>query len=85
MWDGLENRLIAYADDATLYAPIYSPPNRIAVAESLNRDLIKIKNWCIRWGMRLNPNKIQFISVSRSLTVLPPYPPLYVGDSGISI
>ena len=43
MWDGLENRLIAYADDATLYAPIYSPPNRIAVAESLNRDLIKIK------------------------------------------
>ena len=35
----LENKLIGYADDSTLVAVVPSPDVRVAVAESLNRDL----------------------------------------------
>ena len=42
MWIGLENHLVAYADDATLIAVILSPHHRHLVSESLNRDLAKI-------------------------------------------
>ena len=36
MWFSLENRLVAYADDATLFASVPSPDRRPDVAESLN-------------------------------------------------
>ena len=85
MWYDLENQLIAYADDTTLYAPIVSPMNRSGVAESLNRDLIKIEAWCAIWGMRLNPNKSQSIIVSRSRTIDPPHPPLYLSGAQVLI
>ena len=39
MWFGLENMLVSYADDATLFACISSPNMRSDVAESLNKDL----------------------------------------------
>ena len=35
----LENKLIGYADDSTLMAVVLSPGLRVAVAESLIRDL----------------------------------------------
>ena len=57
MWFGLENLLVAYADDATLIAVVPSPNMRYAVAESLNRDLARIGAWCSTWGMKLNPLK----------------------------
>ena len=38
----LENDLIGYADDSTSVATIPSPNDRIRVAQSLTRDLIKI-------------------------------------------
>ena len=66
MWFGLENKLIAYADDATLLASIPSPDMRELVAESLSRDLARINTWCKTWGMKLNPNKTQSMIVSRS-------------------
>ena len=57
---------------------------RSDVAESLNRDLSKISTWCNLWGMRLNPNKIQSTIVSRSRTVFPPHPDLFVGSTSLN-
>ena len=38
----LENKLIGYADDSTLVAVVPSPGVRVAVAESLIRDLGRV-------------------------------------------
>ena len=84
MWFGLENRLIAYADDATLLAPIPSPDMRELVAESLNRDLARINAWCKVWGMKLNPNKTQSMTVSRSRTLNPRHPDLAIDNVSLS-
>ena len=80
MWMGLENQLVAYADDATLIADIPSPRQRESVSESLNRDLAKIHNWCSLWGMKLNPSKTQSMIVSRSRTINPSHPDLYINN-----
>ena len=50
----LENKLIGYADDSTLMAVVPSPGVRVSVAESLNRDLGRVCEWCDLWGMKLN-------------------------------
>ena len=42
----LENMLIGYADDSTLMAFVPSPGVRVAVAESLIRDLGRVSEWC---------------------------------------
>ena len=42
----MENKLICYADDSTLIAVVPSPGLRVAVAESLTRDLVKVNKWC---------------------------------------
>ena len=38
----LENKLIGNADDSSLIAIVPSPGLRVAVAESLSRDLVKV-------------------------------------------
>ena len=38
----LENKLIGYAGDSTLIAVVPSPGVRVAVAESLSRDNVKV-------------------------------------------
>ena len=65
----LENKLIGYADDSTLIAVVPSPGVRVAVAESLIRDLIRVSEWCNLWGMKLNASKTKTMIVSRSLTI----------------
>ena len=65
MWNDLENKIISYADDTTLYA---SPSERTNVDNYLNRDLAKIKSWCFTWGMKLNSCKTHLITLSRSRT-----------------
>ena len=50
----LENKLIGYADDSTFMAVVPSPGARVTVAESLNRDLVRVNAWCDLWGMKLN-------------------------------
>ena len=52
-----ENKLIGYADDSTLMAVVLSPGVRVAVAESLIRDLGRVSEWCVLWGMKLNASK----------------------------
>ena len=48
----LENKLIGYADDPTLMAVVPSPGVRVAVAESLIRDLGRVSVWCDLRGMK---------------------------------
>ena len=50
----LEHKLIDDADDSTLMAVVPSPGIRVTVAESLIRDLGRVSEWCVLWGMKLN-------------------------------
>ena len=72
----LENKLIGFADDSTLMAVVSSPGVRVAVAESLIRDLGRVSEWCDLWGMKLNASKTKTMIVSRSHTMHPQSPPL---------
>ena len=65
----LEIKLIGYADDSTLIPVEPSPGLRIAVAESLSCDLVKVTEWCDLRGMKLNASKTKTMIVSRSRTM----------------
>ena len=67
----LENKLIGYADDSILIAVVSSPSLRVAVAESLSCDPVKVNEWCDLGGMKLNASKTKTIIVSRSCTMHP--------------
>ena len=49
----MENKLIGYADDSTLMAVVPSRGVRVAVAESLIRDLGRVSEWSDLSGMKL--------------------------------
>ena len=42
----VENKRFGYADDSTLVAVVPSPGERVAVSESVNRDLNRVTVWC---------------------------------------
>ena len=65
----VENKLYGYADDSTLVAVAPSPAERVAVTESMNRDLNRVSVWCDLWGMKLNASKTKTMIASRSHTV----------------
>ena len=72
----------AHADDSTLIAVVPSPGFRVAVAESLCRDLVKVSAWCDLWGMKLNASKTKtIIIISRSRTMHPQSPALTIGGT----
>ena len=54
----LENKLIGYAND-TLKAVVPSPGIRVAVAESLSCNLVKVSEWCDVWEMKLNARRLR--------------------------
>ena len=85
MWLGLENKLVAYADDATLLAVVPSPNMRSVISESVNRDLARISAWCKLWGMKMNPSKTQSMIVSRSRTLQPEHPDLILDNIPITV
>ena len=85
MWNGLENKIVSYADDTTVYAEVKCPADRATVSDSLNRDLVTIESWCNTWGMKLNPSKTSTIIVSRSRTLHPPHPPLQLCGSFLEV
>ena len=58
-----------------------SPGLRVAVAESLSRDLVKVNEWCDLWGTKLNTSKTKSIIVSRSRTMRPQSPALTIGGT----
>ena len=47
----VENKLYGYVDDSTLVAVVPSPGERVAVSESMNRDLNRVSVWFNLWGM----------------------------------
>ena len=57
MFELVENRLYAYADDFTLLAVVRKPAGRPFVVASLNCDLAIIQKWCNPWFMILIVNK----------------------------
>ena len=67
----VKNKLYGYADDSTLVAVVPSPFQRVAVSESMNRDLNGVSVWCNLCGMKLNARKTKTMIVSRSRTVHP--------------
>ena len=77
----LENKLIGYADDSTLMAVVPSPGVRVAVAESLIRDLGRVSEWCDLWEMKLNASKTKTMIVLRSRTMHPQSTPLTIGGT----
>ena len=85
----LENKLIGYADDYTLMAVVPSPGVRVAVAESLIREVGRVSEWCDLWGMKLNASNamklnetdLETMIVSRSRTMHPQSPPLTIGGT----
>ena len=50
LFSTLENKLYGYADDSTLVAVVPSPAERVAVTESMNRDLNRVSLWCDLWS-----------------------------------
>ena len=66
----VENKLYGYAGDSTLVAVVPSPGERVAVSESMNRDLNRVSVWCDLCGMKLNASKRKSM-VYRSRTVHP--------------
>ena len=74
-----ENKLIGYANDSTLMAVVPSPGRRVAVAEFLSRDLVRVSEWCDLWVMKLNASKTKTMIVSSSRTMHPQSPALTIG------
>ena len=72
----VENKLCGYADHSTLVAVVPSSGERVAVLESMNRDLNRDSVWCNLWGKKLNASKTKTMIVSRSHTVHPQLAPL---------
>ena len=80
---GLSCPNIAYADDTTIYIVIPKPSHRIACSRKLNTDLAFIHEWCVQWGMDLNPTKSKSTIFSRSRTIFPEHPELCINDTAI--
>ena len=80
MWNNISSKMIAYADDTSLFVEVPSPADRSTVAAMLNNDLYKISSWCEQWGMKLNPSKSHSMIISRSRVALPEHPDIVVGS-----
>ena len=72
MFELVENRLYAYADDSILLAVVRKIADRPIVAASINKDFAQVQEWYDHWCMILNSNKTKALVVSRSRTVNPP-------------
>ena len=69
-----KNKLIGYADDSTLMPVVPSPGVRVAVAESLIRDLGRVSEWCDFCEMKLNVSKTKTMSLDASHNASPVNP-----------
>ena len=56
-------------------AVVPSPGVRVAVAESLIRDLNKVSERCDLWGIKFNASKTKTMIVSKPRTMHPQSPP----------
>ena len=83
MFELVENRVYAYADDSTQLAVVRKPAGRPAVAASLNWDFSRIQEWCNHWCMILTPKKTKALVVSRSRFMNPPHGDLVLSEVSI--
>ena len=69
----LENKLIGYVM-IPLWWLLCLPQSlyKVTVAESLIRDLDRVREWCDLWSMKLNASKTKTVIVSRSRTMQSP-------------
>ena len=74
----VRNNLYGYADDSTLVAVAPSPGERVAVSESMNCDMNRVRMWCDLCGMNWNASKTRTVMVSRSCTMHSQSTPLAV-------
>ena len=81
----LENKLVGYADDSTLMAYVARPADRPAVTASINRDLVRIGDWCRSWAMLVNPSKTKALIFSRSRTENPHFPDLILNGTIVEV
>ena len=81
----LENKLIGYSDVSTLMAVVPFPDVRVTVTESMIRDLGRVSEWCVLWGMKLNASKTKTMIVSRSCTMHTQSPPLTIGRIAVKM
>ena len=74
---------MGYEDDTTIYAVILTPLSLPQVMVSLNRDLVAIHAWCLKWHIRLSPKKAESMVISRTRTSAPGYGDLTLGSAEI--
>ena len=79
----LRNQCCLFADDTSIQAPVTSPQQHQAIADSINSDLATIDEWASIWQVKFNHSKSQAITISRRRTKHRP-PPLKFGDSIIN-
>ena len=51
-----------FADDCLVYRQIHSISDQLI----LQRDLLALQSWALKWGMRFNPKKCNIMQVARS-------------------
>ena len=74
--DGLETEILIFADDCSLLASGSDPAE---TAEQLNRDLVRISDWALKWKVTFNAGKTKDMIFSSK--VLNNSPPLVFNDS----
>lgn len=57
MCSDVNNKMLSYADDTSLYAAVPSPLMRQVVADNLTDDVNKIQSLWSQCEMKLNPSK----------------------------
>ena len=62
----VENRMVGYANDTTVYAVIPRQLSRPQVMELPNLDLVAVHFWGLKWHIKLNPKKTKSTVISRS-------------------
>ena len=67
----LKNKLIGYIEVSTLMSVVTSAGARVTVAESLNRDIGCVSEWCDIWRDELNASNTKTMIVLRSCTIHP--------------
>ena len=76
--DDIESDILIFADDTSLFA---NGPDPAVTAAQLNRDLVKISEWAIKWKITFNPGKSKDLIFSNKY--LNNSPPLILNDKFI--
>ena len=69
-----------FADDTSLYIIVDSPEE---ASQTINQDLVRIPAWAEKWLVSFNPNKTEYILLSRKLNK-PVHPPVIMNNQVIT-